>query len=69
MKQVIDTIVQRTGISPQQAEQAVQIAMNALKSRLPAPLHAQIESALSGSGDREAGPGGLGGKLGDMLRG
>lgn len=69
MDQLIDTIVQRTGISRTHAEQAVQIAMNQLKSRLPAPVHSQIDRALASSGDGAETSGKLGSALGSMLRG
>jgi uncharacterized protein (DUF2267 family) len=48
MDQIVNQIAEQTGISKDQARQAVQIVMGFLQDRLPAPLAAQIQSALGG---------------------
>ncbi|MDQ3556201.1 MAG: HU family DNA-binding protein [Gemmatimonadota bacterium] len=71
MDQLIQQIVQRTGISEAQARQAVEAVVGHLKGRLPAPLAGQLDKLIgvdgSPAGAKESGgglPGGLGGLFG-----
>lgn len=48
--QLIREVSQRTGISEDQARQAVNIVVEQLKQHLPAPIAGQIDSVLSGQG-------------------
>ena len=41
-------IVQRTGISQEHAQKAAQVAVDFFKSKLPAPISAQLDSFLTG---------------------
>jgi hypothetical protein len=50
MNELIDIIVQKTGISQENAQKAVQVTVDFLKSKLPAPIAAQVDSFLSGGG-------------------
>lgn len=71
MDELVNQITQRTGISAEQAHQAVQVVADYLKTKLPAPLAGQVDTVLSGNtlGDSasQAGQmlGGLGGMFGD----
>jgi len=56
MDQLIAQITQRTGISEDQARQAVEMVVGLLKDRLPAPLAAQIDSLLNGGSLQDIGP-------------
>jgi hypothetical protein len=47
MKELINIIVQRTGISQENAQKAVQVMLGFLKTKLPAPLAGQVDSVLS----------------------
>jgi nucleoid DNA-binding protein len=47
MKELINIIVQKTGISQENAQQAVQVMLGFLKTKLPAPLAGQLDSFLS----------------------
>ena len=47
MKELINTIVQKTGISEENAQKAVQVMLGFLKTKLPAPVAAQLDSFLS----------------------
>ncbi|MGA7273542.1 MAG: hypothetical protein WBX14_01735 [Candidatus Udaeobacter sp.] len=47
MKELINVIVQKTGISEKNAQQAVQVTLGFLKAKLPTPLAAQLDSFLS----------------------
>ena len=50
MKELINTIVQKTGISQEDAQKAVQVMLGFLKAKLPTPLAGQLDSFLSGTG-------------------
>lgn len=62
MNELINQITQRTGISENQAQQAVQIVTNFLKQRLPGPAAAQLDNFVSGQGSQ--GGKGMGGAMG-----
>jgi len=47
MKELINIIVQKTGISQENAQKAVQVMLGFLKTKLPAPLAGQLDSFLS----------------------
>jgi hypothetical protein len=46
MKELINTIVQKTGISQENAQKSVQVTLGFLKTKLPTPLAAQLDSFL-----------------------
>jgi nucleoid DNA-binding protein len=48
MNELINMVKSKVGISDDQAKQAVETVINALKQRLPSSLSSQIDSALSG---------------------
>ena len=47
MNELINVIVQKTGISQENAQKAVQVTLGFLKTKLPAPLAGQLDSFLS----------------------
>jgi nucleoid DNA-binding protein len=47
MKELINVIVQKTGISEENAQKSVQVTLGFLKAKLPTPLAAQLDSFLS----------------------
>jgi hypothetical protein len=47
--ELINQVAQRTGLAPEQARTAVDTVLSFLKTRLPAPIASQLDSALSGS--------------------
>jgi nucleoid DNA-binding protein len=47
MKELINMIVQKTGISEENAQKSVQVTLGFLKTKLPAPIAAQLDSFLS----------------------
>jgi nucleoid DNA-binding protein len=47
MKELINIIVQKTGISQENAQKAVQVMLGFLKTKLPAPFAGQLDSFLS----------------------
>jgi hypothetical protein len=64
--ELIKQVVERTGISEQQARTAVETVVGFLKERLPAPIAGQVDGALGGA---SGAIGGLAGKAGDVLGG
>jgi hypothetical protein len=67
MDQLIDLVVQRTGIPRNQAQQAVQVVVGYFKDRLPGPVASQIDTVLSGGtggGVTDQAQQGLGGMFG-----
>ncbi len=64
MDELVKQITQKTGISEDQAKQAIAQVLAFLKQRLPAPVAQQLDGVLSGSmPDLSKGIGGLfGGK-------
>ena len=63
MEELINLIVAKTGISHDQAKTAIDVVVNFLKEKLPAPLAGQIDGLLSGSGPADLAKG-LGGLFG-----
>ncbi len=48
MDELIKLITQKTGISEEQARQAVNQVLAFLKTKLPAPIASQVEAVLGG---------------------
>lgn len=65
MDELITLVTQKTGISAEQAKQAIETVLEFAKSKLPAPLAAQLDGLLKsdnpaqGLGDIAKGLGGL----------
>ncbi len=49
MDELTQLIVERTGLSTEQARMAAELAVNFLKEKLPAPLASQIDLVLGGT--------------------
>ena len=47
MKELINIIVQKTGISEENAQKAVQVTLGFLKTKLPTPIASQLDPFLS----------------------
>lgn len=65
MDELVNQVCQKTGISQDQAQQAVQTVIGYLKDKLPGPIGSQLDNVLSGQG----GPGGIAGQAGQALGG
>lgn len=50
MKELIDQIVAKVGVSPEQAQGSVATVLEFLREKLPAPLVAQLEELINGDG-------------------
>ena len=76
MDELISLVVQKTGISQDDAQKAVQVVIDTLKSRLPGPVAAEVDAFVTGGAsggvnalEAEAGTflkGELGGMLGKL---
>lgn len=62
MDDIVQQVVQRTGIPEDKARMAVQVVLSQLQTRLPAPLASQLSTYLAGGGTE-------GGNLGDAAKG
>jgi uncharacterized protein (DUF2267 family) len=65
MDELIKQVVQKAGVSEDQAQQAVETVLDFLKEKLPAPIATQIEAVLSGGEMPDLGD--IGKKLGGLL--
>jgi len=63
MNELVNLIVQQTGISQENAEKAAQTTVAFLKTKLPAPIAGQVDAFLGGSTNS------LGGMATDLLKG
>jgi hypothetical protein len=64
MEELYALVVKKTGLPKEQARMAVDTVIGFLKTKLPAPVAAQIDAVLGGKGDLGAAAGMLGGLLG-----
>jgi hypothetical protein len=71
MDELINLVVKKTGISQDEAQKAVQVVVDFLKSKLPGPVANHLDSFISGGMSTLAGEAGemLKGKLGGILGG
>lgn len=60
MDEIVQQVVQRTGIPEDKARMAVQVVLSQLEKQLPAPIASQISAHLSGAKGASGGAGGLG---------
>lgn len=67
MEEVIKQVVEKTGISEDQARTAVNTVVSFLKSKLPASIAGQIDNLTSGQSGGE-GPSDLASKAGGFLK-
>jgi hypothetical protein len=63
MDELVKLVSQKTGIPEDTARQAVEIVVNYIKDKLPAPIAAQVDNVVKDGG------GGLGKGLGGILGG
>jgi hypothetical protein len=63
MNELVNLIVQKTGISQENAQRAAQTVIDFLKTKLPAPVAGQVDAVLAGDMS------GVAGQAGEMLKG
>ena len=75
MEELVNAVAQKTGLSQDDARKAVEVVVNTLKSKLPAPIASHVDSFLAGGMSGGAGSlmdeasGMLKGKLGNLFGG
>jgi uncharacterized protein (DUF2267 family) len=67
MQQLIQQVAQRTGVSEDKAQAAVDTVVGYLKDHLPGPVASQLDNAMSGESGEQGG--GLMGKAKGMFGG
>jgi len=67
MEQLVNLVVEKTGISEEAAQNAVDVIVDFVKEKLPEPISSQLDGLLSG--EAAEGEGGIGGALKGMLGG
>ena len=67
MDELINLVVQKTGISQDDARKAVEVVLNTLKSKLPGPIASHLDSFISGGVSGSVNT--LAGDAGEMLKG
>ena len=67
MDELVNLVVQKTGMSQDDARKAVEVVVSAPKSKLPAPIAGHLDSFLSGG--TGGGVSALEGEAGDLLKG
>ncbi len=50
MDELTKLVSEKTGLPPEQARQAVQVVLDYLSARLPAPMASQLQAVLGGGG-------------------
>ena len=55
MNELIDQVCQRTGLSQEKAQEAVDTVLGYLKKKLPGPIASQLDSAIAGGGQNSLG--------------
>lgn len=68
MNELIELVAQKAGITPEQAQKAVETVIDFAKSKLPEPFASQVEGLLQGN-DPLQGLGGLTKGLGGLFGG
>jgi nucleoid DNA-binding protein len=64
LNQLIDLVVKKTGLKADQAKTVVQIVLDFLKQKLPAPVAGQIDAVMKSNVDVSAAANMVGGLLG-----
>ncbi len=64
MEELYNLVAKKTGLPKETAKIAVDVVVDFIKKKLPAPVAAQVDAVLGGKGDLSAAAGMLGGLLG-----
>ena len=67
MEELVNLVSQKTGLSEEMSRQAVDVVLDYLKQKLPAPIAGQLDNVVAGSGGLDLGDmasKGLGGLFG-----
>jgi len=64
MQELIKLVSQKTGLNEEMSKVAVDVVLDFLKKKLPAPVAAQVDAVLGGEGNLGAAANVIGGLLG-----
>jgi hypothetical protein len=64
MEELCALVIQKTGVPKEQAKMAVDLVVDFIKKKLPAPVAAEVDAVLGGKGDLCAAADMLGGLFG-----
>ena len=67
MEELVKLVSEKTGLSEDMSKMAVEVVLNYLKEKLPAPIASQVDNVLSGAGLGDVGD--LAQGLGSILGG
>lgn len=67
MNEIIQRLIEKTGLPEDKAAMAVETVIGFLKEKLPAPIASQIDNLMSGSSGMAEQLGGIGSSLGGMF--
>lgn len=67
MNEIIQRLIEKTGLPEDQAAVAVQTVIGFLKEKLPGPVASQIDGLMGGGSGAADSPGGLGASLGGLF--
>lgn len=67
MNELVNMVVSKTGISEDKARQAVEVVVNYMKGKLPAPVASHLDQFTSGGETAEGGKG-VAGAIGAMFK-
>ena len=63
MDELVKLVSEKTGLSEDISQKAVDVVLNYIKDKLPAPIAGQIDGLLAGNGDA----GGIAGAVGGLF--
>ncbi len=69
MEELLNTVVEKTGLPADKAQSAIEAVMDFMRDKLPAPIVSQIEKFMEGGGDTSEGIGDVAGDVTDKLGG
>lgn len=64
MDELVKLVSKKTGLSEELSQQAIDVVIDYLKDKLPAPIASRIDSLIEGGGDMDDIAGALGGLFG-----
>jgi uncharacterized protein (DUF2267 family) len=67
MNELIALVSQRSGLSPEDAQKAVEAVLDVLKEKLPAPMASHLQAFIDGG--MQGGLGTVEGEAGELLKG
>lgn len=67
MNDIVQRLIERTGLPQDQAMTAVETVLGFLKEKLPGPVASQIDSVMGGTQPDPSGISGIGSGIGDMF--